>query len=178
MKKKLLSLFVFISILYCSSSYCYDKTNLKTGTILTDDYGVFSSSGAPKRVYNVKLRHSPDFRWQCFSRHKITVRLTELGNSEDLENKKENYSLIEISAADSVGITHEYVMRRAREISEYQQLFNIWLSLMKGEKHVCIAGSFVEKEDEKRYLWVFEKIKSKKGCYSYFQDENCHYEAT
>ena len=54
---------------------------------------------------------------------------------------------------------------------------------MKNEKYVCLAGS-VGQTDKKiknnkiyiTYSWVFEKIKKKKGCDSYFEKRCTHAE--
>lgn len=131
-----------------------------------------------RKVQKQPQQISPTIYWQCFARKDTSVELTDLGYSEDLENKKENYSLIKISATDQNNNTHRYIMRRAWPIDGYQQYFNEWLSLMKSQKYVCLAGSFIDKEKENNnhivYYWQFEKIKTKKGCSSYFEDKRCH----
>lgn len=156
--------------------------------VITNDFGILSNNEPSlkawkfKRVHEIPKEISPTIYWQCFARANITVELDELGYSEDIENKKENYSLISITAVDHNGNVHEYVMRRAWPISVYLKRFNDWLALMKSEKHVCIAGSYEDVEEVshdkktyKKYLWQFEKIKTKKGCASYFLDKNCYF---
>jgi len=55
---------------------------------------------------------------------------------------------------------------------------------MKHQKFVCLAGTYSYREEvirEKKkyitYIWRFEKIKTKKGCDSYFEDKNCQYDS-
>lgn len=49
---------------------------------------------------------------------------------------------------------------------------------MKNEKYVCLEGGFLNHRDrvingkkQEIYSWEFEKIKTKKGCDSYFEGE-------
>ncbi len=76
---------------------------------------------------------------------------------------------------DNEHIKHNYEMRASWTITGYQKRFNKWLKLMEGEKYVCLAGHFVDLEKKVRngktwitYGWIFEKLKTKKGCDSYF----------
>jgi hypothetical protein len=50
---------------------------------------------------------------------------------------------------------------------------------MKHQKYVCLEGMFIKIESSTQnnpkqltYLWAYEKIKTKKGCASYFN--NCN----
>src|SRR5205823_14161482 len=83
-------------------------------------------------------------------------------------------------------ILHKYVMWRKFPISLTEDRFNSYLKLMRGEKNICIAGSWLEKEQrtivgeietikQKIYYWGFEKIKTTKGCEAYHQN-GCHYQ--
>lgn len=66
-------------------------------------------------------------------------------------------------------------MRREWTVSEFQADFNHWHRLMKGEKYVCLGGSFIRRENKivngnKKiiYSWIYDRIKTKKGCAGYF----------
>ena len=59
--------------------------------------------------------------------------------------------------------------------------FKKWQKLMKNEKYVCLAGSMGRTEKKTKhnklhikYLWIFEKIKTLKGCDSYFTGQCEH----
>ena len=75
----------------------------------------------------------------------------------------------------SDGIRHEYYMRRPIDLISAKSIVDYWGRLAKNEKYVCLAGGFSGEEEViednnklKKYYWVFEKIKTKKGCDSYF----------
>lgn len=76
-------------------------------------------------------------------------------------------------------LVHEYEIRKRLTVVDLEQRFNTWRKIMKGAKYVCLAGDFVGYEHKKEngierdvYGWIFEKIKTKKGCDSYFY--SCH----
>jgi hypothetical protein len=96
--------------------------------------------------------------------------------SEDIGGE-ENYSVLKIMVSDDSSGYHEYSMRRVWPTSTYEDRFNLWLKLMKNEKYVCLLGDFVYREEKTKGVvsqhWVFEKIKTKKGCDSYFAGD-CH----
>ena len=59
--------------------------------------------------------------------------------------------------------------------------FNQYLKVMQDEKYICFAGAYMEKEvrviqgkKQQVHYWVFEKMKTKKGCEAYHQN-GCHY---
>ena len=113
--------------------------------------------------------------WQCFPREHVTITLIDKGySSEDIGNI-DNYGDIFITVWSYEGISNEYSMRRPWAVDEEEELFHKWQKLMKNEKYVCLAGSIGRAEEKsvnhKRYItyfWVFERIKTKKGCDSYF----------
>ena len=56
-------------------------------------------------------------------------------------------------------------------VTDFEKIFNKWRKIMKDEKYVCLAGSFMFREhkmednkERENYQWVFEAIKTKKGC--------------
>ncbi len=73
-------------------------------------------------------------------------------------------------------------MRARWSVADFEKRFNKWRKIMKGEKYVCLAGDFVNFEHKKEngierdvYNWIFEKIKTKKGCDSYLHSCNPTY---
>lgn len=146
-------------------------------SILTNDYGILNEM-------DLKDEKSAPFSpgestgyvyWQCFPRDYLRIQLEDLGYTSEDIGGKENYSGLKITASNNSGISHEYVMRRRWPLSTYEKRFNLWIKLMKGEKYVCIAGRFFTCKDKvmsgrnwQVCEWVFEKIKTKKGCDSYF----------
>ena len=76
--------------------------------------------------------------------------------------------------ADSTTI-YEYTLRRAFSLNYARNKVRRWQKLMEDQKFVCIGGYFVRTNEKNlngrkisEQLWVFENLKTKKGCDSYF----------
>jgi len=154
--------------------------------LLTDDYGILNENDLASFTWGVAPYKPfvPSFKeiyamnyWQCFKREEVTIRLDDMGYpSEDVdpEDTYGNLSII-VNANDC---THRYGMRRAWPVNNYLKEFNHWHKLLKNQKYVCIAGTFanfeekiVNGEKHKFYQWQFDRIKTKKGCDSYFKGD-------
>ena len=150
--------------------------------LLTDDYGILNENDLASHTWEVKpyqfsavVEDRPDYNyWQCFPREWVTITLEDKGYSTEDIGLESNCSDITITAW-SDGITHVYFMRRYMSIDSAEKIFNHWQKLMKKEKYVCLSGRFsfeqevaYGKDKHKEYNWIFEKIKTKKGCDSYF----------
>jgi hypothetical protein len=178
-----------ISILLLNASTALFALNLNVQEkhlkiLLTQDYGILSMDDLA--VYTRDVRPAifsgeigKDYNyWQCFPRKNVTITLRDKGySSEDIGNI-ENYGDLFINTWSHDGISNEYSMRRPWTIDEDEITFKRWQKLMKNEKYVCLAGSMgrIEKRTKNNkthieYSWVFEKIKTLKGCHSYFADQ-------
>jgi hypothetical protein len=150
-------------------------------SVLTDDHGIITELDFASYVGVVNP--APFFPkegfgyiyWQCFLRENVSINLEEMGYSSEDIGWNENYSSLKITAYSEPNVFHEYTMRRPWPVSAYEKKFNLWIKLMKGEKYVCFAGDFIGREDkvnhgtkQRVYSWEFDKIKTKKGCDSYF----------
>ena len=165
-------------------------------TLLTNDYSIlndndlaaFTWEGTAK-PFSAEAARGEYNIWQCFSRKNVMVTLSDTGRSSDEMGWKNNVAYLEIHVftdkymESKADIKHVYEMRTNLSIVDYQKRFNKWLKLMKGEKYVCLAGHFVDGEKELRngktwitYGWIFEKLKTKKGCDSYFDSCTPTYE--
>jgi hypothetical protein len=165
--------------------------------VLTDDYEILNEIDLDSELDGVK--HPPLFStktkgyiyWQCFPRDSVTVVLEDLGDSpeddpeSDVKYNGENNAKLTISALGKRGILHKYIMWSHFPVSLTENRFNAYINLMHGEKNICIAGSYLEKEARKIvgeietrrqqvYYWGFEKVKTTKGCESYHKN-GCHY---
>jgi len=150
-------------------------------SLLTDDYhlldesdldslkdGVYPPTCPPKEGFGY-------IYWQCFPRDDVTTTLEDEGYSSEDFGWEDNYGHAKITAHANSGIIHEYVMRRTWTTNEGQRRFDLWLKLMKNQKYVCLAGSYITKENnvikgkkQQKYIWVFEKLKTRRGRDSYF----------
>ena len=149
--------------------------------LLTDDYGILSENdlvtppgyGKPEPF---SVKDGVDYNyWQCFPRERVTLNLEDKGYPPTGSKQDGNYGELTIKVWLNGGVSHEYYRRRLVDVDSTAEVFNAWRKLMRNEKYVCLAGLFSSKEEiisdnKKRdnYYWVFEKIKTKKGCDSYF----------
>ena len=72
-------------------------------------------------------------------------------------------------------MAYDYALRRALPLEYARHKVKKWQQLMKNQQFVCVGGYFVETNEKihngkkiSEQLWVFENLKTKKGCDSYF----------
>lgn len=148
-------------------------------TLLTQDYGILNKHALA--FYTQYLKPAPflpkeDFGyiyWQCFSRENISITLEDNGYFAEEFGTKDTIGDLQITGMVKPGVFHEYSMRRAWPTGGFQQVFNHWRNLMKGEKYVCLAGNFVSRSQTtengiKRDIsgWIFERLKKIHHCLS------------
>jgi len=178
MQKWCILILVFTLILGVSHKANGINASIKkkySNVLLTDDYGILNENDLASYTWEVKpppfwvavKNELPRNYWQCFPRERIAVIIEDF----DLEGSCTELTI----TARSDEVKHEYYMRRPTDISNAKEIFDYWRKLAKNEKYVCLAGEFSREreiiDDNKRlkkYYWVFEKIKTKKGCDSYF----------
>lgn len=154
--------------------------------LLTKDYDILNEHDLALYSYIRNINPAPftgKFSglnyWQCFPRENISITLEDNGYFAEEFGKKDTIGDLEIRAMIKPGVFHEYGMRRAWPTEDFQQVFNHWRKLMDKEKYVCLAGHFVNRSQTiengvKRdiYGWIFDRLKTKKGCVAYL-DNNC-----
>jgi len=186
---------VMLLLISCKAWGC-DKDNINSCfVLLTKDYGILKKNDMAANVNipgNKKNEPPPiapkvdpsGLYWQCFPREDITLTLEDIGESSEDLGWKENYGNLTISVLVETSsdnhhtdiVQHEYGMRRMSIVSGEEFTFHQFQKLMEHQKYVCLAGGFVNRieKTEKNgtrqiYYWIFEKIKTKKGCHSYFE---------
>ena len=155
--------------------------------LLTEDYGILSENDLASYTWGIKhlpfstKQQSHYQYWQCFPRDRVCMTLKDKGYSSEDIDWQENYGDLQIEVSLDGNISHLYYMRRMSPVSGYEEIFNRWQKLMNKEKYVCLGGRFsgydekIENEQKQKiFSWVFEMIKTKKGCDSYFQNECTH----
>jgi hypothetical protein len=154
-------------------------------SVLTNDYGILNEIDLDSYWNGVKHPLSAKktrgyIYWQCFPRDSVKVSLEDLGDSpedddeSDTKYNGENNGKLTITAYGKDGVSHKYSMYRDFPTLVNENRFNQYLKLMQGEKYVCLAGTYMEKDNKVNY-WVFEKMKTKKGCEAY-RGNGCHYD--
>lgn len=153
----------------------YEKIN----GVLTDNDVAAYAWGLEPRPFNPNETSGGYTYWQCFPRVSISITLEDTGDSSEDIGWKDNYGDLKIHVQVNPQLVHEYEIRSMWPVSDFEDRFNTWRKIMKKEKYVCLAGGFVHRERQfvngktkEIYGWIFEKIKTKKGCDSYF--DSCH----
>ncbi len=186
LKIKIIYILVMTVFVFCETYALSEALKKKyPHSVLTDDYGilnqidlnsvldgVYPPISSPKKGYGY-------IYWQCFPRQQVKISLEDTGYMS--ESHDETDAEITITATGKDSVIHQYGMRRNWPVLGQKERFNQYLKLMQAEKYVCIAGTFIESEEKTiegvkhhTYYWVFEKMKTKKGCEAYFED-GCHY---
>lgn len=115
--------------------------------------------------------------WKCYQTKNITITY------DIMEYRKEwleDVADFNINAIDDDGIVNQYGMRHGMGITYCKQTSKIWKKLMKNQKYVCLHGGYTGSNKElyngkKQQVigWVFNKLKTKNGCYNYFASRDC-----
>lgn len=154
-------------------------------TLLTDDYGILNDHDLSYYIEYVrpatffpKKEAMGYIYWQCFPRENISITLEDYGDFVKEFGKKDTIGQLEMKAIVKSGVFHEYIMKNLGLVKDFQKQFNSWRKLMKNEKYVCLAGSFISRSQSmengiKRDVsgWTFERLKTKKGCVAYLNND-------
>ncbi|OGT54872.1 MAG: hypothetical protein A3F43_00470 [Gammaproteobacteria bacterium RIFCSPHIGHO2_12_FULL_42_10] len=154
--------------------------------LLTDDYGILTENDLAKYAAGMKPMPYTDKSstlnyWQCFPRDHISITLEDMGYSSENFGWKDTLADIKITAWIKPGVIQEYRMRAMQSASDYENSFRFWRKLMKNQKYVCLAGNIAIAANKigedgitrEVHSWTFDKIKTKNGCDSYFDGQDC-----
>jgi len=159
--------------------FAIDQNSLKKYPyqLLNNDYGILNeanlkrySDGITPKQFNWDITGF-DY-WQCFPTKDVTVWYDK-GTYDPYD--KVVRSDPHISIKTSPIVTHEYEPRRNFSIDYAKEKVTAWKHLMKNQQYVCIGGAFAGSHKKIIYGieitehgWIFENLKTKKGCDSYF----------
>lgn len=154
--------------------------------LLTDDYGILGENDLAAYASRIKSvpftgKELGRHYWQCFPRDHVAMTLEDWGYSSENFGWKDTISDLKVTIRTKSGVFHEYTMRSVMPARIYEKNFHHWRNLMNGEKYVCFAGESGTREmkpgndgvTREIYSWTFDRIKTKKGCDSYF-DGDCN----
>ncbi len=198
MKKMFILFILFFFFPFAAQALNAELKQKYPHAVLTKDYGLLNKIDLDSELDGVK--HAPLFStktkgyiyWQCFPRDSVRLSLEDIGDSpeddpeSDVRYHGENNAKFIITAWGKRGIVHKYVMWSSFPTSQTEGKFKDYIKFMRGEKNVCIAGSYLEKKvaivkgeiETNRsliYYWGFEKVKTTKGCKAYHAN-GCHYQ--
>lgn len=106
--------------------------------------------------------------WQCFPIKNTKMECTRSGLNTTGEGKEMGYLGIDAQGKDGI---QSYLARDAMDMSECKDWLRVWKRKTRGEKVVCLSGSYGGSTDfrdgRKETDWVFDKFKTLKGCKSH-----------
>jgi hypothetical protein len=145
--------------------------------LLTDDYGVLNrldlminSCIAEPNPFSLNNSASSYPYWQCFETKQSSLHC-EPGDYDPVE--KSLMSML-ILSGEKDGELHEYISRRPMALESCRLYERDWQKFTHDEKYVCISGASASMEADnhkKKWVWIFGRYKTKKGCDSYFDGE-------
>ena len=124
-------------------------------TITTDPFVPHASTGG---VY-----------WKCFESNAISVQCDSNGKADEHEGVM---GLIVLNATEG-NEAHDYIARRPWPIHKCRNFIQDVRKRLRGTDYACIMGSVLSWEStpqqHTKYAWLFEAVRTRRGCESYFQ---------
>ncbi len=134
--------------------------------LLGDDFGLLAACIATPEPFSPDSTEYP--YWQCFSVQEASFECDSTG----YDGSEKSVMAIMAIVARKNGEEHEYLSRRAIPMKGCRAHESEWKKLTARRKHVCLSGALIriETTTEGKSVghWIFEALKTDKGCDSYF----------
>ncbi len=177
MRKLYLKIFFLSAVFYLKNAIAEPE---KKPWLLTDDYGVLSKDDiATTNIDNDHpIPNTPDEKdvykhWQCFQAKQVNLQCRSW--PDDKPDQFMGEADIDV---DTDTEHHNYGFRRAWDLNVCLSYLKDWKRLAKNQDAICLlgipAGEEQKKVNGKSILvqgWVWDRLKTKKGCISYFEGE-------
>lgn len=151
--------------------------------ILTAEYEILSEKDIlkdwrefEKEPVGMKLREDV---WQCFPMREVGFNYLIWKDSDLMGSEKVEVTLcdFEFQVRDQK-IWSDYWGRRGLPLEFCKSMQARWIELTRHEEFVCLSGFLVDKvrtmeRGRKRAitLWTWNKFQTRKGCFSYFEND-------
>lgn len=178
-----ISFIVIILLSFICNTFAIDSvTKIKYPFVLVnEDHGILTEAEISDETHGTTLEQFSENShynyWKCYQTKDVTITYRIMEYSKEW---LEDVADLNINAVDDKGLVNQYGMRRGVGISFCKYSSDYWRKLMKNQKYVCIHGSYVGSNEElyngkKQPVmgWVFNKLKTKKGCHNYFASRDC-----
>jgi hypothetical protein len=145
------------------SKFPYGLLGDDYGVLTIDDLAINACDAEPMPFVPDSRHHSYQY-WQCFESKNVSFNCS----SNRIPDKYEGVMGLVVVRASIHHIQHEYLERRLWPIQDCKDFVKDAAALLKGARHACISGSFIESQMDRSghqsTSWIFERIKTKKGC--------------
>jgi hypothetical protein len=152
--------------------------------LLTEDYGILSEGDMHESSRKIPPAYNPEtsthfLLWQCFPIKDVDSKYREWKDSNPLGVADVIVTMCDFELwMKKVEPIQSYGSRRAKEVTYCREFKKSWNKLTKNETDICLYGEgsvyeteIVDGKPKKVKSWVWNKIKTKKGCYSYFGEK-------
>lgn len=121
------------------------------------------------------------FLWKCYPLETVQPSFRTWKGEDPLgpHNVIVTMCYLKISVNNKFGL-NEYSDTRGREVTYCNEFMSAWKKITVNENKICIAGRPIKnlnKEKQKPELptanWIWDKIKTKKGCYGFWDGYEC-----
>lgn len=172
MIRKLLIVGLFLGVGACKTS---PNNSVEKVEVVNPDYGILS-------VVDRTRDGSRALGWRCFPIKDVKIDYRTWPNTDPYEPQKVIETMCDFEIfVDSKPIPNKYHGRRGKPVSYCNEFKAAWKKLTQGEEHICMDAEswtqFTPEEDKtlkkKVMTWTWDKIKTKKGCYSFWGGYNC-----
>ena len=139
--------------------------------LLSEDYGilkekdlVFNSCEYQPQTFPPKPYTTPFHYWQCFSSKTMSLHCEKTGLISNVEGQG---ALVVLDFFQPHEEFH-FIENRPWPLWECRTFIKDLKNISQGESHVCVSASFLNYQSEdakiRKSNWLFEKMKTKKGC--------------
>gem|GEM_PF-4169102 len=175
MNLNFLAICLFLSICGCKTGVSKPIHSIKKVEIVNPDYGILSITEKTRTSLLPLL-------WRCFPIKEIEVKYRKWPHTDPIEPTRVIEFMCDFEIwVKSKPIQNVYHGRRGKPESYCKDFKTAWNKLTHGEEFICIDGETLTKgeprEDEgskkMKASWTWDKIKTKKGCYSFWNKYQC-----
>ncbi len=152
--------------------------------VLTEDYGVISEKYLLDEIkeinqaspFDMKKTDYGRFRWQCFPVKDVKPKYRYWKDTDGMGYAHVIVTMCDFEFTVQDGkIRHLYHGRRAKEQTYCNDFKKHFERITQNEKYICLNGEPGSLETDKSThaqtkYWTWNRIKTQKGCHSYFGD--------
>lgn len=150
--------------------------------LLTPDFGIvtaddlaYDSAQMETTPYDPKGTLG-SLHWQCVPGSAVSAGYKSWRGMDGAENSTKLFKMcsLEVRVRNN-GVLHLYVDHRGHRLDYCKMFIREWSKVASKEDVICVngdhSGAQTDKEDGAYQLWTWQKVKTKKGCYSFFADQ-------
>jgi hypothetical protein len=164
---------IYVLLIIYSISFAQERKIARDEVFLTPTYGILSEKDRAyghrgmSKTYGSSFKDNAATAWQCFESKKIKIDCMAIQHSES----EGCYPRVVVHNKKRVDL---YFYRKGFGKTYCKDQMSILRRILRADK-VCIAGDYVAekiKNDEEYWQWQFARIKSAKGDYcNWAEDE-------